>query len=271
MLDFDVYQLLKDLYKSGKRKWKKRKERQSRPPSINALITQMTEDIQNLVCEKSFNERYLGNHVLNRIVQATNSEYGFLGVMYEHEGVMILNTLSFSNVAWNLASTEFFDNYRSSIKGGVEYIMRDLENTLFGDVIKKKKPKLFNNYKQLNRNVLPSGHPPIRRFAGIPIMLNETVVTFIGLCNKTWDFTKKDVYLVEQLMKSITVTFYMIRRFNEVKSKKHHKQVQWKSVCPVSPMKGTVSNSGTTFFECLDFSLKSLEEERCKETKEEEC
>jgi hypothetical protein len=44
---------------------------------------QIMKDINLLLSDQNFDKNYICNHILNKLVQITNSEYGFLGKIIE--------------------------------------------------------------------------------------------------------------------------------------------------------------------------------------------
>ena len=193
-----------------------------RKPSQNDKVKEIIKDINLLLESSEFNREYLCNHLLNKCCQLTGSEYGFIGIVRDSKTVDLktnetineqyLKTLAITNIAWNASSFNF---YKQFVNETFEFT--NLKKTIFGISILNKKSKIINKY-DTTRNILPAGHPPIKRFLGIPIIINNQVMLYIGMCNKLEDFTKKDVKMIEKVLNIVGVTFYIMSKFEAEKS-----------------------------------------------------
>lgn len=191
-------------------------------PSKKDNVKEVIKDINLLLESPDFNKEYLCNHLLNKSCQLTNSEYGFIGVIRDSKTrdaktneihcEKYLKTLAITNIAWNVSSFNF---YKKFVNDRFEFT--NLPKTIFGISILNKKTKILNKY-DTTRNVLPRGHPPIKRFLGVPIVINGEVMVYIGLCNKLGDYSKKDGKMIEKVLNIVGVTFYLMNKFNAEKS-----------------------------------------------------
>lgn len=163
-------------------------------------IERIIKDLDRLLQDEEFDNKFICNHILNKLVQLTNSEYGFIGKIVETENGSILHIYSFTNIAWNSASNEFYH----------EHYNRNLYftnmNTLFGDTIKSGKYTICNNYDK-SRNVLPSGHPLIHRFMAVPSLVGGKCLIVAGFCNKFKKYTKKNAKDVEKILNLFSLLF----------------------------------------------------------------
>ena len=156
-----------------------------------SLTLEVCEDLISLINDEYFDNVYLDSHILNKCIQITGSEYGFCGKIVGNEE---LHTKSITNIAWNESSFDFYKNNSNSP------LIFKLNNTIFGCSVEEQKPSIINKY-DYNRKVLPKGHPKIKRFCGVPLLIKGDVVYFIGLCNKLTNFEKSDVKAVEEILK----------------------------------------------------------------------
>jgi len=162
----------------------------------NKTVNRMFNDINLLLTDSDFDKKFICNHILNKIIQLTNSEYGFIGKVVDD----VLYTYAISNIAWNAASHDFFvKNIESNLR------FSDM-NTIFGESIMTGTIKVVNKY-DTERNVLPSGHPPIKRFLGVPMVIGGKTIAFVGVCNKINKFTKKDGKNVSSLLSILSYLF----------------------------------------------------------------
>ena len=157
-------------------------------------------DIQQLIADPQFDTNYLCHHIVNKLVQLTGSEYGFLSEVKIEDGSYVLYTRAVTNIAWNSASHQFFADYVNST-------MRfDNMNSLFGDVLQSGSYQIYNRY-DTTRNILPEGHPRIRRFMGVPALMHNVPVLLLGVCNKMTNYTKRDVQKVSILLNILSWMF----------------------------------------------------------------
>ena len=191
-------------------------------PTEKNKVKEIIKDINILLESPEFNREYLCNHLLNKACQITGSEYGFIGVIRntkvfdpetgKYRSEQYLKTLAITNIAWNTSSFEF---YKKFVNDTFEFT--NLPKTIFGVSILNKKSKIINKY-DASRKILPPGHPPIKRFLGVPIIINGEVMLYVGLCNKLGDFTKNDVKMIEKVLNIVGVTFYIMEKFQAEKS-----------------------------------------------------
>jgi PAS domain S-box-containing protein len=67
------------------------------------------------------------------------------------------------------------------------------------DAVLKKKPVIHNDYTELkHRKGLPEGHVPIVRELVVPVIRNKQIVAILGVGNKSTDYTKKDVHVLQK-------------------------------------------------------------------------
>lgn len=169
-------------------------------------------DIQHLVADPQFDTNYLCHHILNKLVQLSGSEYGFLSEVKIENGHYVLYTRAVTNIAWNDASHQFFTDY-------INCTMRfDNMDTLFGEVIKTGRYQIYNKYDN-SRHVLPDGHPRIRRFMGIPALMASIPVVLLGVCNKMTNYTKRDVVKVSTLLNILSWMFIDINNLPTLRVK----------------------------------------------------
>jgi hypothetical protein len=168
--------------------------------SITSDQQTILEDINRLLADTDFDSHYVCQHLLNKLVQITGSEYGFLGKIVNENGKNVLYTCAITNIAWNASSSTFFlDYYKSTLR------FSNMD-TLVGEVITSGKFKIYNTY-DIERNIIPKGHPMIKRFMGVPAMIGETPIAMLGVCNKLTKYCKKDVQKVSFLLNLLSYLF----------------------------------------------------------------
>ena len=106
---------------------------------------------------------------LAAILELTESEYGFIGeILRTPDGDPFLKTHAITNIAWNEATHEFYDE---NAPDGLEFL--NLE-TLFGHTLRTGERVLTNTPSSHPRSGgIPEGHPDLNAYLGIP--LRETI------------------------------------------------------------------------------------------------
>lgn len=153
-------------------------------------------------------------YFLNEILDLTESEYGFIGdvILDPNTNRPFLKTHSITNIAWDVETREFFQaNYAK----GLEF--RNLK-TLFGYVIKNEIVIISNNVKNDPRSSgIPSGHPPLNSFLGLPIKINDKMIAMVGLANRKDEYTNDLVEALEPILFSLSsfLSTLQIRKKNK--------------------------------------------------------
>lgn len=120
------------------------------------------------------------NNLLTDLLALTQSKYGFIGeVLHNENGEPYLKTHAITNIAWNDETDKF---YRENAPTGMEF--HNLNN-LFGAVLRSGKTVISNHpATDSRRGGLPSGHPALNAFFGVPIYHGGTIKGMIGLANR---------------------------------------------------------------------------------------
>jgi len=64
-----------------------------------------------------------------------------------------------------------------------------------------REPVIHNDYANLpNRKGMPSGHAPLIRELTVPVVVNDKVISIIGVGNKASPYTQHDIYIVKQFV-----------------------------------------------------------------------
>lgn len=123
------------------------------------------------------------------------SEYGFIGeIKYEEDGTMFLQTHAITNIAWNQATRQF---YEDNIDAGLKFYNM---NTLFGKVMTTSQPVIANDPSSDPRaGGIPEGHPPLNHFLGLPFFNNGKMTGMVGISNKPGGYSVADIDFLEPL------------------------------------------------------------------------
>lgn len=133
----------------------------------------------------------LFDNLLDNLLQFTNSEYGFIGmVMYDSNGKPYLKNRAMTNITCDRKNNELYD----IPSNGMEFHSL---NNLFGAVIKTGEPVISNDPSNDKRAMgLPDGHPPLKSFLVIPFYHGNEIVAIAGLANTSGGY---DEALIEYL------------------------------------------------------------------------
>ena len=125
--------------------------------------------------------------VLDRLLEITQSEYGFMGEAFYDDDIPYLKTYAITNIAWDEETRDFYDKH---VEKGLEF--RNL-TTLFGYTLKHKEVVISNDpTNDLRSGGLPHGHPALNTYLGIPIIHNNELLGMIGIANKPNGFSEAD-------------------------------------------------------------------------------
>ena len=161
-----------------------KEKKQAELQEITSLIS------EGYLHQKNRNEYF--NQVLAELLKFTESEYGFMGEVFYENSLPYLKTYALTNIAWSDETRSFYEKHAPA---GLEFKNLD---TLFGYAMKHRTVVIANNAPQDHRRGgIPSGHPPLNAFLGIPIYTgNDQMVGMIGLANKKTGYSDEDVKLL---------------------------------------------------------------------------
>jgi signal transduction histidine kinase len=146
-------------------------------------------------------------NLLDVMLRTTGSEYGFIGEILKHpDQPPYLKTHAITNIAWNDETRKFYEDHK--IKG-LEF--HNLE-TLFGRVITTMQVVISNDpTNDPRRGGLPSEHPEMRAFLGLPLMKHGEIIGMIGIANRAGGYDQKLINFVTPLL-STTATLIMAHK-----------------------------------------------------------
>lgn len=154
------------------------------------------------------------DQLLEQIIALTNSEVGFVGqVLYDDNGKPYLQTYAISDIAWDHASAEL---YQQRHEQGMVFSKLD---TLFGQVLQHACAYISNDpATDPQRGGLPPGHPELRNFIGLPILVGRDLVGMIGLANRPEAYTQDDVEFLSPLLGTLGQLIQALRKDSEQRS-----------------------------------------------------
>jgi PAS domain S-box-containing protein len=142
--------------------------------------------ILNDYIEQRDNIKTFFSFLLDRIIKISSSGYGFIGEVKQKNGKPFLKTYAITDISWNEETRKF---YHENEEAGLEFYNLD---SLFGEVLKTQKPLWTNEAKSHPKACgIPSGHPPLDRFMGVPLFYNNEMIAMIGIANSRYGYDEK--------------------------------------------------------------------------------
>lgn len=152
-------------------------------------LTLLISEVRSKFIELSTDKKKFFDYLLSVTLKITQSEYGFLGEILEDQTGRYLKTFSLTDISWNQETRDF---YQQNAPNGLEF--RNLK-TLFGQVLKTGEILIANDAPHHPKaGGIPSGHPPLNSFMGIPIIYNGKAFAMVGVANKPRGYQMEDYH-----------------------------------------------------------------------------
>ena len=215
------------------------------------MLNLISENLSYYILNQKSIEDIFEN-LLNGILELTNSEYGFIGeVLFdEKDGLPYLRTMAITNIAWNEKLYNIFKK-RSGI------IFNNL-NTLFGLTLSSKSLIISNSPNTDERrggNIkIPDGHPPLRRFCGIPFFIEEKFIGMVGIANSHIDYEENIIKKYEPFFHTCAL---LISHIQKEKYKKEIQEIDLNFISQISHELKTPLNSILGFAQLLQLEENS--------------
>ena len=143
--------------------------------------------------------------ILRNAMQATKSEFAFVGLLLDGG---LLRLLAHDGLKWHATINREF--YEAKMQGYRDNGYLDFfeSNNLVSAVAHEKKAVLTNTpSKDPRSGGIPSGHPALHCFLGVPAIKNGEVVGMIGMANRPGGFAEVDLALIETLIPALTALY----------------------------------------------------------------
>jgi PAS domain S-box-containing protein len=178
-------------------------------------ITFLISHVRSRFIEMSASKEKFFDYLLNKILDLTDSEYGFIGEILENKQGKYLKTFSITDISWSEESKAF---YQSHAPAGLEF--NNLE-TLFGEVIKTGDLLIANSaFNHPKASGIPKGHPPLNRFMGIPIIHNGRMIAMAGVANKKDEYKLEEYLFLKPFFELVGEMIHSIRLSSELEFQK---------------------------------------------------
>lgn len=168
-----------------------------------SIVSEIIQDIEYMITQGDTEYVFLSTHILNKVVQLSKSEYGFLAVLKRKDGNTFLQNWAISLTAWNEATYSIYTKHQH--KEGFNFSLE--HDTLFKKVVTTNDVVIENDYSSRATHFQPSGHPEMKRFMGVPIQVSEILIGMVGVANKLLPYTPEDAEHVAQLLRHFAFLF----------------------------------------------------------------
>lgn len=169
-----------------------------------------------LLMLKEANEEFIGmradrralfDRILTNMLSVTRSAYGFIGEVLQRDGQPYLKTHAITNIAWNKETRDF---YEQNAPKGMEFTNL---RTLFGHTLSTGEPVISNKpATDSRRGGLPSGHPALNHYLGIPIKDSDgAMIGMVGLANKPGGYSAADMDFLGPFLSTIATLITAMR------------------------------------------------------------
>jgi signal transduction histidine kinase len=137
-------------------------------------------------------------------LQLTESEFAFTGLLRDtHAGVSASGEIEVSDDVMDVAAIKGF---HASPEFYRQFHRMALRSSVVGVAIKENRSYITNDVKDDPHAVgQPDGHPPVRRFLGVPLRLGQTVIGMIGVANKQGGYGPGDEQLLATFASQVAV------------------------------------------------------------------
>jgi PAS domain S-box-containing protein len=137
--------------------------------------------------------------LLDAFLSVTRSAYGFVGeVHYDDQDQPFLRTHAITDISWDDSSRRM---HEQQLAGGMEF--RNLK-TLFGAAMTTGEWVISNDPRNDPRGGgMPSGHPVLKAFLGVPLAVGDRLVAMVGLANQPGGYSEDDIEFLQPLLGAV--------------------------------------------------------------------
>lgn len=150
--------------------------------------------------------------LLDTLLHLTRSEYGFIGeILYLENGEPYLRTLAITDISWDEETRALLASRKDA---GMEFY--NLQ-TLFGQALATLRPVISNTPAEDPRaGGLPTGHPALNAFMGIPVVSAGRGIAMVGVANRPGGY---DHELVDWLHPLVNVAAQFVENLRSIEAR----------------------------------------------------
>lgn len=162
----------------------------------NALLDSLTQMQNRFIAGVDVGELFDG--LLDELLSATESEYGFIAQLLHDDNGPFLRTWAMTDISWNEATRKMYDTYGPR---GMEFHNLD---TLFGRVVTTGMPVISNEPRRDRRAAgRPDGHPPLNSFFAVPIRRGDEIAGMVAIANRPGGYEERMIPLLDPLAAAV--------------------------------------------------------------------
>ncbi|MCU1427854.1 MAG: two-component sensor histidine kinase [Actinomycetia bacterium] len=142
----------------------------------------------------------INKRALHYCLSLTSSEYAFTGLLVDGPRVM------------DVAAVEGFEPVDESFYA--LFHLMAVRSSVVGVTIREGRPYISNDVLHDPHTVgQPPGHPPVRKFLGVPLLVGTRMIGMIGVANKTDGYGARDERLLETFANQVAVAIENARLY----------------------------------------------------------
>jgi diguanylate cyclase (GGDEF)-like protein len=168
----------------------------------------------------SDNERAAFELMLSDFLSLTGSQFGFIGeVLRRDDTTPYLRVGAITNIAWSPQTQSL---YQEVERRGMLFERTD---NLLGASMMTGEVTIANDYStDTRRGGLPSGHPPIRSYIGLPVYSGGDMIGLVGLANRDSGYKQRMAEDLAPLLQTVGTLIERKRLYHE--KREHQKSLE---------------------------------------------
>lgn len=198
--------------------------------------------LDGFISSNLWSKRDVFDSILESLLDLTVSEYGFIGeIMTSEDGLPYMKTHAISDISWNAETRALF---RDKARDGLEFFNL---NTLFGVTIRTGEPVISNDPMNDPRSGgLPSGHPAMVAYLGLPIYAGNKFVGMAGIANRKGGYDEELMDEIRPFMGtigSVIAGFQNLRSRHEAEQELYRAQQKLRQMATHDQLTGIINRA----------------------------
>jgi two-component system, sensor histidine kinase and response regulator len=159
------------------------------------------------------NQDQVWDDLLHSLLEITDSEQGFIGEVLFREGAeRCLKIHAITNIAWDKPSYELYEKLKS------QDMLLCSSETMIGMAMYQEQIVIGNDMQNDPRGGhTPPGHPPLRKYMGVPIFQAGELIGVYGIANSPDDYSLELAEFLEPFNNTCGVLIASLRQAAEQK------------------------------------------------------
>ncbi|UQB42139.1 response regulator [Thiomicrospira microaerophila] len=159
------------------------------------------------------NQDQVWDDLLHSLLEITDSEQGFIGeVLFREGGERCLKIHTITNISWDKPSYELYEKLKS------QDMLLCSSETMIGMAMYQEQIIIGNDMQNDPRGGhTPHGHPPLRKYMGVPIFQAGELIGVYGIANSPDDYSLDLAEFLEPFNNTCGVLIASLRQATEQK------------------------------------------------------